>query len=137
MLLPHSGLNPAKEFGGKTSECDLAENMKNKFELVKELHGYSIMSITDPMVKIATQILFGKFMRKCHVEKVPTPVISLVAQCAEGVQFNWLHYLCSKLLANCHEAQDESKTFDYAWFFLSIVLVTWELPEDSQFPPLE
>ena len=24
--------------------------------------------------------------------------------------------------------------FHYAWFLLSIVLVVWELPEDSEFP---
>ena len=53
-LLPHSGLNPAKEFGGKTSERDLAKKMKEKFKLVKKPHEYSITSITDPVVKIST-----------------------------------------------------------------------------------
>lgn len=38
-LLPHSGFTPAKEFGGKTSECNLAEKMKKKFDLVKNLCG--------------------------------------------------------------------------------------------------
>ena len=32
--------------------------------------------------------------------------------------------------------QDLSKTFHYAWLFLSIVLVAWELPEDNQFPSI-
>lgn len=45
-----------------------------------------------------------------------------------------MHYLCSEFLANYKEAQDQSKTFHYAWLVLSIVLVTWELPKDSQFP---
>jgi len=64
MLLPHSGLNPAKEFDRKTSEHDLTERMKKKFNLVKKPHEYSITSITNPMVKISTQILVGKVMRK-------------------------------------------------------------------------
>lgn len=38
---------------------------------------------------------------------------------------------------NCKEVQEQGKTFHYAWFLLSILLVTCELPEDSQFPPIE
>jgi len=37
---------------------------------------------------------------------------------------------------NYSEAQDHSKTFHNAWLLLSIGLVAWELPEDSQFPPV-
>jgi len=55
--LPHEGLNPAKEFREKAGERDLAEKMKNKFELVKKSRGYSITSINYLMVNIATQIL--------------------------------------------------------------------------------
>lgn len=32
------------------------------------------------------------------------------------------------------EAQEESKSFHYAWLLLSIVLVAWRLPEASLFP---
>ena len=63
-LLPHSGLHPAKEFGGKTSERDLVKRIKDKFKLVKNPHRYSISNIIDPIVKVATQILAGKIMRK-------------------------------------------------------------------------
>ena len=73
-------------------------------------------------------------MWKCHVDEVPTPVIALAAQCVEGVQFNWANYLCGKFLANYYKAQKQGKTFHYAWLLLLIVLVAWELPEDSQFP---
>lgn len=54
--------------------------MNEKFKLVKKLHGYSIISITDPMVKVATQILDGKVPRKCRVDEVPTPVVSLATE---------------------------------------------------------
>lgn len=52
-LLPYPGLNSAKAFGEKTAKRDLAERMKDKFKLVKKLHGYSISSIIDPAVKVA------------------------------------------------------------------------------------
>jgi len=111
--------------------------MKKKFELIKKPHSYSIKSINNPMVKISTQILANKVMRKCRMDVVPAPMVSLAAQCTEGVQFNWSRYLSSDFLANCREAQDESKTFHYAWFLLSIMLVAWDLLEDNWFPPME
>lgn len=104
MLLPHLGLNLAKQFGKKTSEHDLVEKMKDKFKLVKKPCGYSITSITYPVVKVAMQILSGKVMRKCRMDEVPTPVVSLATQCVEGMQFNWVCYLCSEFLENCREA---------------------------------
>lgn len=38
---------------------------------------------------------------------------------------------------NCREAQEKGKTFRYTWLLLSILLVTGEFLEDSQFPPLD
>lgn len=73
-------------------------------------------------------------MRKCHVDEVPMPVISLAAQCTEGVQFNWKNYLCCEFLANCREAYELGKMFHYVWLLFSIELVAWELPEDRKFP---
>lgn len=73
-------------------------------------------------------------MRKCGADEVSVPVITLASQCAEGVQFNWSNYLHGEFLANCCEAQGLNKTFHYMWLLLSIVLVAWELLEDSQFP---
>lgn len=99
-LLLHEGLNLAKASGRKTSEHDLAKKMKVKSELIKKSCGYSIKYIDNPVVKILTQILAGKVMRKCRTDEVPASVILLATQCAKGVQFNWSHYLCSKFLAN-------------------------------------
>jgi len=70
-------------------------------------------------------------MQKCGVDEVPTLVIALAAQCAEGFQFNWVCYLCGEFLVNCRELRDLSKTFHYAWLLLSIVLTAWKLREDS------
>lgn len=104
--LLHLGLNPAMAFGGKTGECDLTEKIKDKFKLVKKLCGYSISIITDPIVKVDTQILVGKIMRKCRIDEVRTLDVSLAAQCTEGIQLNWARYLCSEFLVNCREMHD-------------------------------
>jgi len=85
MRLPYIGENTAMMFGGKGGEQALVEVMKEKFNLMKKLRGYAISSICNLAVKVATQILAGKVMRKCRVGEMPTLVISLIAQCVEGV----------------------------------------------------
>ena len=86
--LPYSRENPAVMFGGKVGELALAEAMKKKFGLVKMSCGYAITSISDPTVKVATYILVGKVMRKCHSDEVPMLIMALTTQCMEGVQFS-------------------------------------------------
>ena len=86
--LSYESLNPAKAFGRKKSKCDLAEKMEDKFKIVEKLCEYLITSITDLVVKVSTYILASKVMRKCRADEVPTPVVSLAAQCIEGIQFN-------------------------------------------------
>lgn len=54
--------------------------MKKGIDLVKKSRGYSITSINNPTIQIATQILAGNFMRKCRADEVPTLVVSLAAQ---------------------------------------------------------
>ena len=66
-------------------------------------------------------------MRKCHTDEVPTLMGSLAAQCADGIQFNWVHYLCKEFLMDYKELEDQRNTFHYAWMLMSIVLVVWDL----------
>jgi len=98
MNLLHEVLNLTKEFGRKTSERNLVERMKKKFELIMKPLGYSITSINDPVVNISTQILANKVMRKFNADEVLVDVILLATQSAEGTQFKWLCYLCSEFL---------------------------------------
>jgi len=121
-------------FGGKGSEQALVELMKEKFKLVKKSHGYTISRICDPVVKVETQILVGKVMQKCRTDQVLAPIVALAQQCVEGVQINWSDYLHEEFLASCHEVQEQRMTFHYSWILLWIVLVAWELPEESQLP---
>ena len=51
-------------FGGKGGEQALIESMKEKFKLVKKPCEYAISNMCDLVVKVATQILAGKVMRK-------------------------------------------------------------------------
>ena len=66
----------------------ITEAMKKKYKLEKNKRGYLISSINNDAVKVATQILASKVMRKCHTDEVPAPVVALAVQCAEGVHFN-------------------------------------------------
>jgi len=134
--LSYTAKNLAMIFGGKGGDQALIKSMKEKFKLVKKSRGYAISSICDPAVNVATQILAGKVMQKCRANEVSEPIIVLAQQCAKGVHFNWSDYLHGEFLGNCHEAQELSKTFHYAWLLLLIVLVAWEVPKDSQFPSL-
>ena len=76
--LPHSREYPTMVFGGKTHKRDLTKAMKDKLKLAKKLRGYAISSITDPVIKVAMQILVGKIMRKCHADEVSALVVALV-----------------------------------------------------------
>jgi len=76
-------------------------------------------------------------VQKCRSTEVPAIIIALAKECAVGEQFNWAQFLCEEFLTNCREVQEEGNTFHYAWLLLSIVLVTTDLPEDSQFPSLD
>jgi len=70
---------------GKSSDLALAETMEKKYKLKKKNMGCAIISIKDKWVRIATQLLAGKVMRKYHGDEVPAPVVALAKQCVEGV----------------------------------------------------
>ena len=91
---------------GKRNNLAIAEAMKKKFKLEKKKRGYVISNINNATVKVMTQILVGKVMRKCCVDEVPALVVSLATQCTEGVHFNWVDYLCIEFLESCCEAQE-------------------------------
>jgi len=86
--LPYTSKNPSVIFCGKGRELALVESMKEKFKMMKKWRGYAISSICNPTMKVATQILSWKVMRKCCVDEVPASIIALAQQCTEGVQLN-------------------------------------------------
>lgn len=78
--------------------------MKKKYKLAKKKRGYAISSISEKVVKVATQILASKVMHSCRENEVPTPVVALAEQCMEGVHLNWSELLCKEFLENFYEA---------------------------------
>lgn len=105
--------------------------MKAKYKLEKRKKGYIIASIKEKGVRIATQLLAAKLVRKCHADEVSASLIALMEQFAEGVEFNLAEFPSNEFWKNCREAQEKGKTFYYAWFLLSILLVIGELPGDN------
>ena len=99
--------------------------MKENLKLVKKSCLYAISSICDPAVKVATQILMGKVMSKCHINELSVLFIVLTTQCTEGVHINWSNYLPKEFLVNYRKAQEISKMFHYVWLLQSILLVAW------------
>ena len=75
--LPCKGEDLANISEGKSSDLAITEAMKKKFKLQKKKRGYDISNISNKAVKAATQILTGKLMRKCRMDKVPLPVVAL------------------------------------------------------------
>jgi len=72
-------------------------------------------------------------MRKCHADEVPTHVIVLAEQCAEGVQFNCAQFLCNEFLTNCKEAQEKGNNFHYVWLLLSDLDLGRRPPRSKRF----
>jgi len=74
--------------------------------------------------------------RLCHLEYLwpcgqgghTDPSTKTYAKVSRRWSVGTRRYFCNR------EVQELSKTFHYAWLLLSIVLVAWELLEDSQFP---
>lgn len=103
--LPCKGKDPCT-IAGKSSDLALVEAMKAKYKLENKKRAYAITNIKDKGVHIATQLLDGKVMRKCCTNEIPGPVVALVEQCAEGVQFNSAKFLSEEFLINYREAQE-------------------------------
>ena len=83
MHLSYTSEKPYMIFGCKGGEMVRTESMKEKFKLVKNLHGYAISSICNPVVKVTMQILAGKVMRNYRANEVLAPVVTLAQQCME------------------------------------------------------
>ena len=55
----------------------IAMAMKMKYKMEKKKRGYAISSINNNEIRVATQILASKVMRKCRLDEVPMLVVSL------------------------------------------------------------
>ena len=87
--LPYKGKDLATISEGKGSDLAFAEAMKPKYKLEKKKRGYAISIIKDKEVHMATQIMAGKVMRKCHADEVLVLVVTLASWTL--VSNLWIH----------------------------------------------
>ena len=72
-------------------------------------------------------------MRKCRPNEVPTPIVSIAANCAKGYSYKWIEYIAKEFLADVHDAQEKGRAFHYSWLLVLIALVGWREPTEAQF----
>jgi len=75
-LLPCKGKDPGVIIG-KSGDLALAKFMKKNYKLEKKKRDYTISSIKDKGVYVATQFLARKVMRKRCSDEVLAPVVAL------------------------------------------------------------
>lgn len=68
--LPYQGRNLVEEFMGKDRDYNLADNMKNKYDMIQGKRGSNINLIGDQAILLGAHIFIGKIMRKCHANEV-------------------------------------------------------------------
>ena len=72
-------------------------------------------------------------MQKCIPSEVPAPIVSIVANCAEGYSYNCAAYIAKEFLEDVCDAQEKGKPFHYSWLLVLIALVGWKEPTEAQF----
>jgi hypothetical protein len=82
--LPTQEEDPTLLFVDKKSDMALSEAMREKFHIVRGVHRLDVPSIYDPTIRIVTQVLTCKLLKKCRKDQVPTSVIVVAEKCVEG-----------------------------------------------------
>ena len=72
-------------------------------------------------------------MWKCRLNEVPTLIVSIAANCAEGYRYKWTEYIAREFLADVRDAQEKGRAFHYSWLLVLIALVGWREPTEAQF----
>lgn len=83
--MPTAREDPTTLFENKDGEKTLSKSMKEKFNTFREKRGLDIVSISDDVVRFATQIFAYKLLRKCGKDEVSAAIIAVAEKCAEGV----------------------------------------------------
>ena len=102
--LPKEGPDPGIEFVGKHEDMKLAQHMKECFGLTKGKRGYQTLTIQHQNIRFAADLLACKLMRKCRMNEVSAPIVSIAANCAEGYSYNWAVYIAKEFLEDVHDA---------------------------------
>ena len=107
--------------------------MKELFGLTKGKRGYHTSAIRENHIRFAVELLACKVMRKCRPTEVPSPVIRISMNYAEGYSYNWAEYIVKEFLEDVQDAQEKGRPFHYSWLLVLIALVGWREPLETQF----
>jgi hypothetical protein len=78
--------------------------MKKKYCTYRGTRGIIIKRINNVVKQLGANILACKLLRKCRKDEVPTRVIAVAAQCAEGTFMSWAPYLSNLFQIDCKDA---------------------------------
>jgi hypothetical protein len=102
--LPSWGMDPTKFLVDKDGEKTLAEEMNKKYGTNMGTRGIIIKRINDATTQLGAKILACKMLRKCRREEVPSRVVTVAAQCAEGTTVSWAPYHLNLFLDDYKDA---------------------------------
>jgi hypothetical protein len=84
------GPDPQYFYPRKTTDRTLAQRIKDTYgDVEKGMPGYKVASIENAIVRLGSQMITGKLVRKKRPTQVIRFVVDLVGKCAEGLQMNW------------------------------------------------
>jgi hypothetical protein len=127
--LPSRGIDLALIMDDKNKDKALGEEMKKKYGTTRGTRGIIIKHINNAVTQLGANILSCKLLRKCRKDEVPTGVIAIAAQCAEGTSMSRVPYLLNLFQVDCKDAQDLGTKFHYSWLLTLIAFMGWREPE--------
>jgi hypothetical protein len=83
------GESLAQYLNDKKKEKSLVEEMKKTYDTERGSRDIIINRIGDASTRMATKFMAYKLLRKCCKEEVPTGVVIVLAQCANGTKLKW------------------------------------------------
>jgi hypothetical protein len=80
--------------------------MNKKYGIDRGTRGIIIKQINDVETQLGVKILAYNLIRKCIREEVPTRIVVVANQCAEGTSMRWAPYLLNLFLDDYKDAHD-------------------------------
>ena len=70
-------------------------------------------------------------MWKYRLNEVSAPIVSIVANYAEGYSYKWAEYIAKEFLEYVRDVQEKGRPFHYSWLLVLIALVGWKEPTEA------
>jgi len=123
--LPSMGESPTQYLDEKTKEKSLTKEMKKTYGTERGSHGIIIKRTSDASIRMATNAMACKMLRKFRKEEVPAGVVAIATQCANGTMLSWVPCILNLFLDDCKDVHDLGTNFHYSWLLIMIALVRW------------